>query len=138
MRNEIPAMNPGSAIAMLRIATGLLVFPHGVRKLLAGPAHAIGASIARRGLPLPDVLAWLVTIGELCGIFLVLGIATRTAGLAIALTMAGIVLFVQKDLLVELGTGASVPAEYPLLLAILGAFFAAIGKTVWSVPFPRR
>jgi putative oxidoreductase len=138
MGNELPAINPGSAIVLLRIATGLLVAPHGVRKLLAGPAKAIGGAIAQRGLPLPDLLAWLVTIGELCGILLVLGIATRAAGLAIVLTMAGIVVFVQKDLLLELGTGASVPAEYPLLLAILGAFFAALGPVVWSVPFPRR
>src|SRR3954469_7605292 len=125
MRNEFPGMHPGLAIVLLRIATGLLVAPHGIRKLLAGPTQAIGASIAQRGLPLPDVLAWLVTVGELCGILLVLGIATRAAGLAIAVTMTGIVIFAQRDLLPALGTGASVPAEYPLLLAILGAFFAA-------------
>jgi uncharacterized membrane protein YphA (DoxX/SURF4 family) len=138
MRKPIPAMNPGTAIAILRIVTGFLVFPHGIRKLLAGPTRAIGGSIAARGLPLPDVLAWFVTIGELSGILLVLGIATRAAGLLIAVTMAGVVLFVQRDLLGELGTGASIPAEYPLLLFFLGAFFAALGETVWSVPFGRR
>jgi putative oxidoreductase len=137
MQKEIPAMNPKSAIAMLRIATGLLVASHGIRKLLAGPTHAIGGAIARTGLPMPDLLAWLVTIGELAGILLMLGVATRAAGLAILVTMTGIVLFVQKDLLLELGTGVSVPAEYPVLLAVLGAFFAALGSTVWSVPFKR-
>src|SRR4051794_30390041 len=111
MRKPIPAMNPGTAIAVLRIVTGLLVAPHGVRKLLAGPVKSIGGAIAARGLPLPDVLAWLVTLGELAGILLVVGVATRAAGLAIALTMAGIVIFVQSDLLGQLGTGASVPAE---------------------------
>jgi putative oxidoreductase len=131
-------MNPGTAIAVLRIVTGLLVAPHGIRKLLAGPTRAIGGAIASRGLPFPDVLAWLVTIGELCGILLVLGIATRAAGFLMAVTMAGIVLFVQRDLLGDLGTGASVPAEYPLLLMFLGAFFAVLGETVWSVPFGRR
>jgi uncharacterized membrane protein YphA (DoxX/SURF4 family) len=131
-------MNPGTAIAILRIVTGLLVAPHGIRKLLVGPARAIGGSIAKHGVPFPDAVAWLVTIGELSGILLVLGIATRAAGLAIAVTMAGIVIFVQRDLLGELGTGSSVPAEYPLLLAFLGAFFAVIGETVWSVPFGKR
>jgi uncharacterized membrane protein YphA (DoxX/SURF4 family) len=131
-------MNPGTAIALLRIVTGLLVAPHGIRTLLAGPTRSIAGAIAARGLPLPDVLAWFVTIGELAGILLVLGVATRFAGLLIALTMGGIVLFMQKDLLVDLGTGASVPAEYPLLLAFLGAFFASQGETVWSVPFGRR
>src|SRR5437899_1358109 len=109
MRKEIPAMNPGTAIVMLRIATGLLVAPHGIRKLLAGPAAAIGPAIARSGLPMPDLFAWLVTIGELAGILLVVGVAVRGAGLAIAITMLGIVVFVQKELLLQLGTGTSVP-----------------------------
>jgi putative oxidoreductase len=130
-------MNPGTAIVMLRIATGLLVAPHGIRKLLAGPSSAIGPAIARSGLPLPDLFAWLVTIGELAGILLVVGVAVRAAGFAIAITMLGIVIFVQKELLLELGTGASVPAEYPVLLAVLGAFFAALGGKVWSIPFGR-
>jgi len=131
-------MNPSSAIALLRIVTGLLVAPHGIRKLLTGPSQAIGETIAAKGLPLPNVLAWLVTIGELSGILLAVGVATRAAGLIIALTMAGIVAFTQLERLAQLGTGASVPAEYPLLLAVLGAFFAVLGPTVWSVPFPRR
>jgi len=138
MRKPIPAMNPAAAIAMLRIVTGLLLIPHGVRKLLTGPARAIGGAIVARGLPFPDVLAWFVTIGELAGILLVLGVATRLAGLLVAFTMAGIVIFVQRDLLAELGTGASVPVEYPLLLTFLGAFFAGLGDTKWSVPFGRR
>jgi uncharacterized membrane protein YphA (DoxX/SURF4 family) len=102
-----------------------------------GPTRAIGGAIAAKGLPLPDVLAWLVTMGELSGILLALGIATRAAGLAIAVTMASIVVFVQTDALMQLGTGASIPAEYPLLLAILGLFFATQGPTVWSIPFKR-
>ena len=138
MRKPLPAMNPGTAIAMLRIVTGLLVAPHGVRKLLAGPVKSIGGAIAAQGLPFPDLLAWFVTIGELAGILLVLGVATRAAGFLVAITMAGIVLFLQRDLLLQPGTGASVPAEYPLLLAFLGAFFAVLGETVWSVPFGRR
>ena len=138
MRKTIPAVNPANAIAMLRIVTGLLVAPHGIRKLLAGPPNAISGVIARAGVPLPDVVAWIVTLGECAGILLALGIATRAAGVAIAVTMGGIVLILQRDLLAQLGTGASVPAEYPLLLAFLGAFFAMIGEKVWSVPFGRR
>src|SRR6266496_923840 len=105
MRNRsIPAMNPSSAIALLRIATGILVAPHGIRKLLTGPSQAIGQAIAAKGLPLPDVLAWLVTIGELSGILLALGVATRAAGAMIAVTMAGIVAFTQIEKLAQLGT----------------------------------
>src|SRR5258708_3855090 len=131
------AMNPSLAITILRVATGSLIAPHGIRKLLIGPSQAIGNAIASHGVPMPDVVAWLVTLGELSGILLALGIATRAAGLAIALTMASIVIVVQPALFAQLGTGASVPLEYPLLLAFLGFFFAALGPTQWSISLKR-
>lgn len=130
-------INPSLANTLLRVATGSLVAPHGIRKLLAGPSHAIGGAIASRGVPMPDLVAWLITLGELSGILLALGIATRIAGLAIALTMASIVIFVQAGLFAQLGTGASVPMEYPLLLTFLGLFFAALGPTQWSISLKR-
>jgi putative oxidoreductase len=131
------AMNPSLANTLLRVATGSLIAPHGIRKLLVGPSHAIGGAIASRGIPLPDVVAWLGTLGELSGILLALGIATRAAGLAIALTMTSIVIFVQGGLFGQLGTGAAVPLEYPLLLALLGFYFAALGPTQWSISLKR-
>jgi len=131
------ALNPSLAITLLRVATGSLVAPHGIRKLLAGPPHAIGNAIASRGVPMPDLVAWLITVGELAGILLALGVATRAAGLAIGLTMASIVVFVQLGLFAQLGTGAGVPLEYPILLAFLGFFFAALGPTQWSISLRR-
>lgn len=126
-------MNAARAIAILRIVTGVLVASHGIRKIIKGPATAIGGTIAKLGLPAPEVLAWLATLGELSGILLALGAFTRLAGAAVAATMGGIVVFIQARHLTGLGTGAAVVAEYPLLLAVLGLFFVAVGPGTWAL-----
>jgi putative oxidoreductase len=121
----------------LRVVTGSLIAPHGIRKLIKGPVASIGNAIASRGIPMPEVVAWLVTLGELSGILLAFGIATRAAGLALALTMASIIIFVHPPLFAQFGTGASVPLEYCLLLGFLGLYFAALGQTQWSIAIKR-
>ncbi len=91
------------ALAVLRVLTGLLVLPHGVRKLLGGPVTMLGKSMVKAGFP--DWFAWVVTAGELCGAALALGLLTRLAGAAVALTMAGILVFVNLANLTQIGTG---------------------------------
>jgi putative oxidoreductase len=130
-------MNPSLGLTFLRVVTGSLIAMHGVRKLLLGPPHAIGNAIASRGIPMPDLVSWLVTLGELSGILLAFGIATRAAGLAIAITMTAIIVVVHPALFAQLGSGASVPLEYPLLIGFLGLFFAALGPTQWSITLRR-
>jgi uncharacterized membrane protein YphA (DoxX/SURF4 family) len=125
-----------TSFAVLRIVTGLLVFPHGVRKVIAGPIDAIGGAVTSQGFP--AWMAWLVTAGELCGLLLALGLFTRLAGLAVGLTMGSIVVFVQADKLAQIGTGAGASAEYPLLLAVIGLLFVFYGPTPWSVDARRR
>jgi putative oxidoreductase len=131
------ALNPSLALTILRVVTGSLTASHGIRKLLVGPTHAIGGAIASRGIPMPDLVAWLVTLGELSGILLAFGIATRAAGLAIAITMGSFVIFVHASLFAEIGSGAGVSLEYPLILMFLGLFFAALGPTQWSISLKR-
>ena len=124
---------PAYAHAVLRIITGVLVASHGVRKLIQGPVAAIGEAISKHGLPNPDVLAWAVTLGELAGAALALGLLTRVAGAIIAMAMASILFFVQRTQLEHLGSGAGVVAEYPLLLAVLALFYAVTGAGIWSI-----
>lgn len=121
----------GYLLAIVRIVVGLLVFPHGVRKVLAGPIRAIGGNMAKHGFP--EWFAWLVTLGELSGLLLALGLLTRLAGLAVGVTMGSIVVFVQAGNWTAIGTGSGVSLEYPLLVAVLGFVFALHGPTPWSV-----
>lgn len=127
----MPKLSDSSALALLRIATGVLVFPHGIRKLIQGPVAAVGRQMVAHGFPAS--FAYVVTAGELAGIFLALGLYSRIAALAVALTMWGIVIWVQLGLLTRVGTGPGVSFEYPLLLAVIATLLALLPPTRWSL-----
>jgi putative oxidoreductase len=127
----MPKLSDSSALALLRITTGVLVFPHGIRKLIQGPVAAVGRQMVAHGFPAS--FAYVVTAGELAGIFLALGLYSRIAALAVALTMWGIVIWVQLGLLTRVGTGPGVSFEYPLLLAAIATLLALLPPTRWSL-----
>jgi putative oxidoreductase len=127
----VPKLSDSSALALLRIATGALVFPHGVRKLLTGPVTAIGKSMVAHGFP--AWFAYPITFGELCGALLAVGLFVRYSAAVVALTLGGIVIVVQAPLVRELGTGRGVALEYPLLLALTATLFVLAPPTKWSL-----
>ncbi len=124
-------LSESGALAVLRITTGVLVFPHGVRKLIQGPVAAIGKQMLAHGFPVS--FAYVVTAGELAGVFLALGLYSRIAAAAVAATMWGIVIWVQLDLITRMGTGGGVSLEYPLLLAVIATLLVALPPTRWSL-----
>src|SRR5262249_38955400 len=124
-------LSEASALAILRIATGVLVFPHGIRKLIQGPVAAIGKQMLAHGFPAS--FAYVVTAGELAGIFLALGLYSRIPAAAVAATMWGIVIWVQLELATKMGTGAGVALEYPLVMAMLATLLAVLPPTRWSL-----
>lgn len=127
----MPKLSESSALAVLRILTGALVFPHGVRKLIQGPVAAVGHQMVAHGFPAS--FAYVVTAGELAGIFLALGLYSRIAAAAVALTMWGIVIWVQLGLVSRMGTGPGVSLEYPLVLAVIATLLALLPPTRWSL-----
>ncbi|HEX5102110.1 MAG TPA: DoxX family membrane protein [Polyangiaceae bacterium] len=127
----MPQIKESVALAVLRIATGALVFPHGLRKLATGPVAAVGKSMVAHGFP--AWFAYLVTAGELAGGLLALGLYTRFSAAAVAATLWGIVAFVQLPLARELGTGRGVALEYPILLALTATLFVLVPATKWSL-----
>lgn len=129
--SAMPKLSESAALAALRIATGVLVFPHGVRKLIQGPVAAIGRQLVAHGFPAS--FSYVVTAGELAGIFLALGLYSRIAAAAVALTMWGIVIWVQLGLLTRIGTGQGVSLEYPALLAVIATLLAILPPTPWSL-----
>jgi hypothetical protein len=44
-------LDPSTALALLRIVTGLLAFPHGLTKVIKGPVAAIGGAMTAHGFP---------------------------------------------------------------------------------------
>jgi uncharacterized membrane protein YphA (DoxX/SURF4 family) len=127
----MPKLSESSALSALRIATGLLVFPHGVRKLIQGPVAAIGAQLVAHGFPAS--FAYVVTAGELAGLALALGLYPRAAAAVVAATMWGIVFWVQLGLAGRFGTGSGVALEYPVLLALIATILTIVPATRWSL-----
>ena len=118
-------------LALFRVLTGALVFTHGVRKLIQGPVAAIGKAMSEHGFP--PSFAYVVTLGELAGLLLAVGLFTRLAAAGVAATMAGIVVVVQSGLIGQIGTGRGVPFEYPLLLTVAAALFVILPRTPFSL-----
>jgi putative oxidoreductase len=132
----VPRIDAATALAVLRIATGLIVFPHGVRKLVKGPVAAIGGAMREHGLP--EAFAYIVVLGELAGVLMVLGLYTRLASAAVAATMAGIAIVVNSEQLSQIGTGASTDFELSVLLAVAAALCALVPATRFSLDARRR
>jgi putative oxidoreductase len=124
------------ALALFRVLTGGLAFTHGLRKLIQGPVSAIGKAMSDHGFP--PSFAYVVTVGELAGLLLAIGLFTRLAAAGVAATMLGIAVVVQSGLIPQIGTGRGVPFEYPLLLAVAAALFVVLPRTPLSLDGRRR
>ncbi len=86
----------------------------------------------------PASFAYVVTLGELAGLLLALGYYPRLAAAVVAVTMWGVVLWVQLGLWPGIGTGRGVPLEYPVMLAITATLLALVQSTRWSLGRGRR
>lgn len=76
------------ALLWLRVAAGLGLMVHGWMKLDFGVAAFAEHGVAPLGFPVPILFAWLAVASELIGgFFLILGLWTRFAAAAIAVTM---------------------------------------------------
>jgi putative oxidoreductase len=74
--------------AFMRFATGAVMVPHGVQKVLFASAPKFAENIAAQGMPAPVLLAYLTFFTELVGaVCLALGLFTRVAALMIWIEM---------------------------------------------------
>ena len=119
--------------AIMRFATGAILLPHGVQKLLFGSTARLAEGIAAKGLPFPLLLAYLTFIAEsAAAACLAIGLLTRFAAAMIFVQMAVIVIFFQWSggyFWTNRGY------EFPLLWAALclAIFFRGGGR--WSVDY---
>jgi putative oxidoreductase len=80
--------------AFMRFATGAVLVPHGVQKLLYGTT--IAAVIEKQGFPAPTLLADLAIFAESVGAAcLAIGLFTRLAALMVGIEMAVIIVVFQ-------------------------------------------
>lgn len=104
----------GFAPLVLRLVLGFMVAVHGWQKLQAGPAM-FAKTLAKLGVPAPELMAWVVTLVELGGgILLIVGLLTRLAALALAIDLVVAILLVKLDvgLIGEMRAGAELDLAY--------------------------
>ena len=84
------------AYALMRFATGAVLLPHGVQKVLFRSVGSYAEIIGAKGLPFPEALAYLTFFAESVGAAcLALGLFTRIAAAMIGIEMLVIVFVFQ-------------------------------------------
>lgn len=108
-----------TALLVLRLMIGLAFLLHGLDKV--GDIGAVKDSFTGLGIPLPELMAPLVTFTELLGgIALMVGLLTPLVGLALAVNM------LVAWLTVHTGKGFFVAEGGPELVLVLGVAALAI------------
>lgn len=121
----------GFAPLVARVIVGVIMFAHGLQKLIGGPAN-FGLALDGLGVPLPVFMAFVVVLVEVVGgLLLIIGLLSRLSALLLTIDL------VVATLLVKTGVGFLSPMGSPgvgaeLDLALIAGFlvvlFAGPGK----------
>ena len=123
MRSSSALVN--SAPVVTRLIIGSMMFVHGLEKLTGDPA-GFGGFLESLGVPLPGVMAWVVTLLELVGgAMLVLGLVTRAVAALMTVELIGAIVLVtgERGLIAAEGVGFERDLAYIagfLVLVLLG------------------
>jgi putative oxidoreductase len=112
---------------------GVIFLYHGYQKLDGG-IGGVGGFLDSLGVPLPDVMAYVLTFGEIIGgILLILGLLTRVTALYFIVEMVLAIILVKLDLGLIASAGSTPGAELDLALISAMAAVATFGPGTLSV-----
>jgi putative oxidoreductase len=114
--------------AFMRFATGAVLVPHGIQKILSVPVSKFGANIAAKGLPFAEGLTYLTYFTEsVAAACLAIGLFTRIAAAMVGIQML-VIVFVFQWQFGYFWTNRGY--EYPLLwlLLCIAIFFKGGGR----------
>src|SRR5262245_177327 len=122
-------------LLLLQLCLGLIFMAHGAQKLFGafnGPGlTAFTGSMARLGLPHPELWAWVVALVEfLGGVFIVFGFLTRVAALLIVVEMIGAIVLVNWKNGFFWTKGGM---EFPLTLIVIALVLVITGPSPFSI-----
>lgn len=84
------------AYPLMRFATGAILVPHGVTKILNTPVDKFAQNIAAKGLPFPEALSYLTYFAEsVAAACLAVGLLTRFFAAVVGIEMLVIVFVFQ-------------------------------------------
>ena len=141
--------DPELSTLLIRLALGLVMFPHGAQKVLGlfGGAGFGGSLDALTGMGLPMVVAVLVIVGEFLGsLALISGFLTRIAALGIGVIMVGAAFIHRANgfFMNWYGTNSGEGFEYHVLaigiclaLVIKGGGALSVDRTLYARMDPR-
>lgn len=115
----------GYAPLVVRMLAGIIMVAHGWQKLQGGPTN-FGQGLAQLGVPLPELMAYVVTFVELIGgVLLIAGLLSRLAALLLTVDLIVAILLVKVNIgLLSPSDGSGVGAE--LDLALIAGFLVVL------------
>ena len=115
----------GYAPLVVRVLAGVIMAAHGWQKLQGGPS-GFGQALAGSGVPLPELMAYVVTLVELIGgVLLIVGLLSRLAALLLTIDLVVAILLVKVNIgLLSPADGSGVGAE--LDLALIGGLLVVL------------
>jgi len=134
------ATDEGWAAMVLRLALGIVMFPHGAQKLLGwwgGQGFSATMSSMTQQAGLPAVIVLLVIVVEFFGsLALIAGFLTRLAALGFGVEMIGAVATVHAKFgffMNWTGQKAGEGFEYHILVVAMAIALLILGAGRWSV-----
>ena len=120
----------GLAPLAVRLIVGSIMFAHGLQKLQGGPGN-FAQGLAGMGVPLPVLMAYVVTLVEVVGgLLLIVGLLSRLSALLLTINLTIAVLLVKTGVGFLSPQGGGVGAEFDLALiaGLLVILFAGPGR----------
>jgi len=141
LREWIIGSNAGWPALFIRLLTGLVFLPEGLKKFLFDEQWGAGR-FARIGIPAPEAMAHFVGVVEItCGLLLLAGLATRLAAIPLIIDMCVAIATTKLPLLWRATAVSSKVGfwsmqgesrtDFAMLMAL--AFIVAAGAGPWSL-----
>ena len=115
---------------VVRVLVGVIMAAHGWQKLQGGPS-GFAQGLAGMGVPLPELMAYVVTFVELIGgVLLIVGFLARLAALLLTIDLVVAILLVKVNvgLIAPQGSGAGAELDLALIAGLLVVLLAGPGR----------